>query len=223
MCYPVRRLLLSCLLAMVSQFSEPKLACASWKDDMFHSQACYDNARRHGSRDVMPCMSPIAGYTDPRASLLKCSIWSTAQGWDVFQFPWFVVESGTREWVTVLNGLSDQDLDRKTGLKIQVDCRNSGDPEATLMADYYALRAYLLEISAIDLDSMALGLANSRSAVEDAEVSAILDAIVSDCNAMKPDALVRNLSMCHEVLNLEKAPGESSYEKLVSSIYIGSN
>jgi hypothetical protein len=210
------------LLALVCM--APIRAVADHTDDIEGARQCLDGALRHNDRNTLPCIRGILGYSDKQASILKCSIRTIDQGWNVFQFPSYVIQPGAREWVIVLNGISDRDLDVKTALIIQRDCHLAGDPVSTLMGDYYMLRARLLEITLIDVDSMALNLPGTTDAQTVQDISNLLDQIVAECKAFPATAVlpIKDMSWCHEALHLPDAPGRSSFEKLIATLYVGS-
>jgi hypothetical protein len=206
--------ILACLL-LASGW--PELSLADDDDDYNVAQTCFNDAGN--SRDVLHCLDTIRDRTDWLASQLKCAIRVADQGMiNAFDFPWLYTNSDEPIWITVLNALSDRDLDLATAALIQGDCRRSSYSVMNLLGDYYWLRANLLKVSAIEAEALKMNLPALIDSNEGREIGFAWDNVISDCAGMSPDAPIWHMSLCVDVPGLSHDVGETTFEKMVNSM-----
>ena len=203
-------------LAIAAAAIHVERVSAQHDDYYYAAQRCLNNHAKADDRSnrVLECINPVANRTDADSNMLICSIRIFHQGYKVWNLPLFFTDSVDPPILTLLNAISDRDVDRDYALTyLRGDCKRSGNFQLGLLGDLYFLRATLLKLSAIDATSVRMNLPSRVGTFEAYEVEVALSRILDECAPLRSNLLcsIPNWTADH------LGPGATLYERFVNS------
>jgi hypothetical protein len=186
---------------------------ATEADEIQDAQNCINDAEP--GRNTLHCIVGIEHYTDTTASFVKCGARILNQGLDWTNFPWLMTISDETLWLTVVNKLSDEDLDLSTARLIQGDCFLSNSPLMKIFGDYYLLRAALLEFGATEQNITLAGLQSATDFRLKFRIQDALESIRLECDANDGFHI---FAFCVEAMRLDSYPGQTPLDRFTESL-----